>query len=353
MPENSESSSHPSDFERPYPIGWIDQLLTWIDRLPGPLWVYAICTLIFFFLLINAVFWIDGSLPVGVIDFEQGGYSFYIVYWFALYEILTRSGSQALHAFRPLLEATDRDFERIEYELSTLPRRTVWFATAVAVGYTTLMVLSEPSPYGEIATNSNLVLIFDILLTSLMTAPFFALSVRSIRQLLMVSRLHKRAKAISLFDLDPAHAFSTLTARTGGGVILALILIYLTTPEQMFSSLPDSIFTVSILLLAMVVFIAPLMGMQRLLYQEKKRQLAQTNELILAASKRLHHKVRVEDYTEMAGTKDAIAALMTEREMLEKISTWPWDPRTLRGFGSTMLLPIVIWVVTRLLERYL
>lgn len=353
MPENAEGSSHPSNFERSYPSGWIDQLLTWIDKLPGPIAVYGLLALIFFFLLINAVFWLDGSLPLGTIDFEQGSFSFYIVYWFGLYEVLTRSGSQALHAYRPLLRITDREFGRMEYELGTLPRRTVWISTAIAIGYTLLTVLSKPAAYGEIVANSTLVTFFDILITSFMTAPFFALLIRSVRQLRMVSHLHRQATGINLLDLDPAHAFSSLTARTGGGLILVLLLIYLQTPEQMFSSSADTVFISSILLLALLVFIAPLIGMQRLLNEEKKRRLAQTNNLILAASERLHHKVSVEDYTDMAGTKDAIAALMAEREMLEKISTWPWDPRTLRGFGSTLLLPIVIWIVTRLLERYL
>lgn len=55
----------------------------------------------------------------------------------------------------------------------------------------------------------------------------------------------------------------------------------------------------------------------------------------------------------MGDTKDAIAALMRERELIKSVSTWPWDPRMIRGFASALLLPVFLWLITRLLERLL
>jgi hypothetical protein len=49
----------------------------------------------------------------------------------------------------------------------------------------------------------------------------------------------------------------------------------------------------------------------------------------------------------------ALKALTSERLLVRSISTWPWDPGTLRGFVSTLLVPIVLWLVTRLLEGLL
>jgi hypothetical protein len=44
---------------------------------------------------------------------------------------------------------------------------------------------------------------------------------------------------------------------------------------------------------------------------------------------------------------------MRERTLIMGVPTWLWNPRTLRGFASTLLLPIFLWLVTRILERIL
>jgi len=38
------------------------------------------------------------------------------------------------------------------------------------------------------------------------------------------------------------------------------------------------------------------------------------------------------------------------RQQVAAISTWPWRPETLRGVVSALLVPLVIWLVTRVLE---
>ena len=35
-----------------------------------------------------------------------------------------------------------------------------------------------------------------------------------------------------------------------------------------------------------------------------------------------------------------------------RISTWPWAPTTLTGFVSALLLPVLLWVIQRLLTRF-
>lgn len=47
----------------------------------------------------------------------------------------------------------------------------------------------------------------------------------------------------------------------------------------------------------------------------------------------------------------ALANLVIERDTLEKISTWPWGRGTLTGFLTALILPILLWIITRILER--
>ena len=50
--------------------------------------------------------------------------------------------------------------------------------------------------------------------------------------------------------------------------------------------------------------------------------------------------------------KDAMEALVNEQNVVEKIRTWPWEPGTVRGLATALFLPVVIWVITKLLERF-
>jgi hypothetical protein len=339
-----------------YPSSWIDRFIAWIESLPGPSWVFyglALIGLYFFFI---AIFWIDGGLPFGTFEFANSSFAFYLVYWFALYHYLSLIGSRALRTFRPLLNVDEHEFSRLEFELQTLPNRQGWLSIGLAILFTFLMIVGEPDPAGEFlgdfVPKTILPIIGDILITSLMVSALFGLLIRSIRQLRMVGRLHERASRINLLDLNPAHAFSNLTARTGMGLIFVLFLSYLQDPQEVGSGI-DIYLTLAILALALVIFVLPLMGMQRRLEQEKARELGELNQLLLETKNQLHGKIRQGDYAKVGELKHGVEALMKERDLYRKISTWPWDPATFRGFGSTLLLPLLLWIATRVLEQFL
>jgi hypothetical protein len=46
-----------------------------------------------------------------------------------------------------------------------------------------------------------------------------------------------------------------------------------------------------------------------------------------------------------------LTSLVTERDILAKISTWPWEPAALTAFITTRVLPAILWLMTHLLER--
>jgi hypothetical protein len=46
-----------------------------------------------------------------------------------------------------------------------------------------------------------------------------------------------------------------------------------------------------------------------------------------------------------------MASLLSEREVVAKLSTWPWSSGTFRGIASAVALPILLWFVIRVLER--
>jgi hypothetical protein len=350
MAEHTEVSANQS-VEIPFPPSWIDRLIAWIDHLPGPAWLFYVLGVMAMAFIGNAMFWIDGSMPVGSVDTLATLFSIFVFYWVALYQYLTRVGSKSLQTFLPLLEADDSEVAQIDHELGTLPRWLGWLAIPLGLGLGAGTILGDPAPFGDIVPRTPIPYVVDIAITSFLWATFYCVVIRSIRQLRTVSKLHARATNVNLLKLEPAHAFSTLTARTGIGVILLLIFAYLLDPTALGATLDIFTYVVTAIL-SIAVFVIPVMGMRDHLEDEKERLLNETSDLLQSASNDLHSKVNRRAYDDFGGIEVSISALIRERELFEKISTWPWDLRTIRGFSSALLLPIFLWLVTRLLERF-
>ena len=348
QPEKSRTQST----NDPYPPSWIDRLIVWIDHLPGPAWIFYLLGVLGLAIFINAAFWIDGSMPAGAVDPEFTGYSIFILYWVGLYQYLTGVGSRSLKTFSPLIGSDDPEIKRLDYQLATLPRWLGRLSILLGFGFSTAMALGDPAPYGDIVPRTAIPYVADIAISGFMISAFICLIIRSVRQLRLVGRLHVRATNINLLKLDPAHAFSVLTSRTGMGIIF-VVVSSLPLDDTPLSSPLDIFLTLLALSLAIIVFVLPIIGIRHQLEEEKKRFLNETNDLLLTASDRLHNLIRGDDYRDVDGTRDAMEALIRERELIGKISTWPWDLNTLRSFTSALLLPVIIWLVTRLLDIYL
>jgi hypothetical protein len=351
MKENLEISST-KNTTFPFPPSWIDHLIVWIVHVPGYTWLFYVLSVLIFAVLINAVFWIDGSVPIGSIDPGNTGFALFIVYWVGLYQYLTSVGARALKKFRPLLDVNDSEIKKIDHELTTLPRWIGLLAFPLGFGMAAAMTLGDPAPFGDVIPRTALPYVGDIAISGFMLSTFICLVIRSVRQLRLVRRLHANATNINLLKLEPAHAFSALTSRTGIGIIFVLIFSYPLNPNP-FDTPLDSLITGMTLLLAIVVFVLPIIGIRNHLEEEKRRALDETSDLLQTTRDRLHDLVRGDEYQDIGATKTAVEALVRERELIGKISTWPWDLSTFRSFTSALLLPIILWLATQLLAKFL
>ncbi|MGA9534114.1 MAG: hypothetical protein WBR18_15460 [Anaerolineales bacterium] len=335
--------------ELPYSSSWIDGLIRWISGLPGPSWVFYLLSTLALGLLITVVLWVDGSVPFGSYGSMQGIFPPFVFYFLALYHYLTRVGSRALRTFRPFLDVDESELVRIDYELATLPRGLGWIGIVIALA-TLPPYFSGGQAFGDRNPNTALPYVVAIAATTFFGATIFCLIFRSFRQLRMVHRLHAAATNINLLKLEPAHAFSGLTARTGGGLILLMILGYIYDPAAFYGAYNLAGYA-TIALPAVVTFFVPVMGMRDRLKEEKSRALGEASDLLEMTSDALEKKIRDQDYDDLQGMETAIRALIRRRELLDGISTWPWDTGTIRGFASTLLLPILLWLITRLLGK--
>lgn len=336
----------------PFPPSWVDRLLARVERLPGPTWLFYAVAMLALWLLISVVLWIDGSVPFGIPGSIPGIFPPLVIYYLALYHYLTRFGSRSLEGFSPLLGQEPVDLSRIAYEFATLPRRLGLAAIVFGLVFTPPYVLGDRLAFGDLVPRTALPVLVAFGMAAFVGATFSAVIARSLRQLRMVHELHARATGINLLALEPAHAFSALTARTGIGLLIVVPIGYLYFPVAASSALILFAYGV-IAALALVIFVAPVIGMRGRIAQVRRRALQQTADLLESTNGLLHRSIGQGEFGQMSEMESAIGALIREREMLAKIPTWPWDPATLRGFGSTLLLPIFLWLVTRLLETVL
>jgi hypothetical protein len=181
-------------------------------------------------------------------------------------------------------------------------------------------------------------------------ASLAALLFQTVRQLLVVGRLHRHATNIDLFHLRPAHAFGTLTARAGMG--LALFIAYNVLLQEVTGDAGAPAYAMIVAgALAVAVFTLPLLGMQGRLKREKARLLGRSDEAIKTTVAAIHERVASDRHGDVGELNTSLNALITTRKLVAGLSTWPWETDTLRSFFSTLLLPILLWLVTRFLGR--
>ncbi len=331
-------------------ISWFDQVINWIDTRPWPVWLTYAGFIVAGELLLNLVFWIDGSVPFGKYVTLQSVSVPLVVISFAFYHYLTKAGSKALQDFLPLLEADDEEIAKIDRALNFVPPNIGWIVLLLSMAGSVMYVFGSTNTFGDIVPNSILPAIVLYIISVIVVIPFYSQFFRIIRQVRILGDLHQRASNINLLHLEPAHAFARLTASTGGGLIFFMVAGNIYNPEMRSGFLVVGLFLA--LFLGIVIFIAPLIGMRNRLIIEKSQRLKEISELLQLTTDEIHLKVRNQDLEHISEARATMGTLIEEKALIEKVSTWPWNTTTIRGFTSTLILPIVLWLITRLLERY-
>jgi hypothetical protein len=179
---------------------------------------------------------------------------------------------------------------------------------------------------------------------------FFIFTYHTFQQLRMVSRIYTRHAGVSIFDIGPLYALSRVTASTAVALLFFVYISIAFYGDLQLNALSNASM-VMFALIALATFVWPLWGAHRLLQQEKARWKSEVARRMEAVSLEIHHRVDTRDLQGADALKDTLDSLIAERGVLDKVSTWPWEPETVRLVGTALLLPVVLWVATRVLER--
>jgi len=332
-----------------YRPGFASRVAAWVDTLPlRGLWVFPGLALVLF-LWGHAVLWASGRLPVGSIDLTVTTGVLYAPYGLAVFVIANRVALRSLDAFWPATGWPDSERAVWAYRFVTLPRGADLVALAIGTVLAIGSIASAPNSFLG-AANTRWALVAALVPSLVLGYGAFPLIVlHTVRQLRLVMRIHREATAIDPFDREPVYAFSQLTVVTG----LAYVIIgyYGLVVNGAFQSgnLASLATLAGSFAIGMVTFIVPLWGIHDRLVGEKELLLRGVEARLGHLGDEMYRRV---DAGQFDGTKvvsDSISGVNVLRERIARLPTWPWPPNVLRGFLSALLLPVLVYVASRLI----
>jgi hypothetical protein len=286
----------------------------------------------------QAIFW--GSMTVAIL---------------AATHYLRVVAGRSFDAFLPALGVGDAEQRAARYELTVMPALPVLALTVISFAITPIYYVVDPVA-SQVVGDSPAGLVARWISESLTSTVVLALLLQAIRQMRRVDRLHAAARHIDPFQPMPIYAFSRLTARTASVLILFNAAGVVGNAQVLDS---QSLFALylpwfaAFLGAAIAIFFVPLIGMHRRLEAIRDGHEAEAGGRLSALLAELNRAIDDRDDQRVRSLDGSITALRHEQELLARLPTWPWSTGTLRGFGSALLLPIVLLLIQRVLDQVL
>ena len=141
---------------------------------------------------------------------------------------------------------------------------------------------------------------------------------------------------------------ATAAAWSGG---LSLGLLTFTLPQV--GADPVALAMVlGVIVLAVVTFVWPLLGIHAVLEMAKTSLHRDAQDRLQAALVELKRRQDRADYAGVAARNEALDALLKQQAVVEKTATWPWRNGTIGALATALVLPLVLWYLTRLLAQW-
>ncbi|MEO8285173.1 MAG: hypothetical protein ABI670_01915 [Chloroflexota bacterium] len=345
-----------------YPPSWFDRLKVWVERLPGPAWLFYLGGAVALYALRTVLQWLDGSSPTGAFGTSLIFTSAWPWYGLAVMHYLDSAAGRALDTLRPIFSGTDEACGEFRYRLTTMPARPALAAGLGALLFGLLVflvstfdanVLAELESHVAITFGfgtSLVVLILSLVAVWIVMGLFFY---HTIRQMRLVRSITTQHTTVDIFQLPPLYAFSRVTAATAvawsGGLTIGVLTI-LTIPQVLADPFAVAMALGSILL-AVVTFAWPLLGIHSVLEAEKTRLHLDARERMKEAMIELKRRQDRADYDSVGAMNNALDALLKHQADLDKISTWPWRTGTVGALATAIFLPLLLWFLTRILSQ--
>jgi hypothetical protein len=336
--------------ERP---GVLSRFTAWVDHLPGRgWWVYPLLYALLF-AWSHGVLWATHVLSIGEIQPFLTVSAFYAPYLLAAMAVITRVSERALSAFWPATGLSEEARDAWRSRFVNSPHGLGLPALVIGLAVATIAFLS--------ASEANLGWSGDRLIFYIAYMPAAAIGYatvplllgHTVYQLRQVAREHREATAIDPFDREPLYAFSLVTALNGLAYVLLVYFTLIFNSAFQQGNAVSLVALATVFVIGIACFVLPLWGIHDRLVDEKAALLREVETRVTLLGAELYRRV---DAGEFDGTKtitDALAGIAEIRKRIADVPTWPWRPQVLSGFLSALLIPVVVYLVTRAISSQL
>lgn len=338
---------------RPYKPSWIDRFNNWIEKLPIRVWIFYVLFGIVLVLVQLLFLWLDRGLQaeelLPIIIFN----GFAIPFLQGLIHLLDNQAVVALNFMKPMLDMSDSEFNQYAYRLSNMPFLAPLLAGLIMMVSVIVMERLWVVPVRYAALEQLPVFAVVYYLIDKISAFLYGVIIyHTIRQLRLVNSINSKHIRVNLFQLRPLQAFSKLTASTAVGLVVGVYGWMLINPELL-TDLFGLIFVASFTILAIAVFVWPLVGTHRLMEMEKDRMLQEIDHQFESVFAMFNQRLQDDDYAAIERLNGTISSLEIQQRKIKAIPTWPWRTETLRSVLTAIVLPLVVWILQFLVEQAL
>lgn len=330
--------------------GPISSILAWAARQPGGGWWIFIPFAAALFAWGQVIEWVVGRVPVGTLDLNLlvlGPYGPYVLLGLGLG---LRIAHRALEAFWPATGWPDTERAAWAERFAATPLRAEVAALLVgSIAGVASLVVAIDSLAG---TGPHRIAMLVAYLPQFLAG--YGLSavggLITVRWLLLVSRIHREATAIDILDRVPIYAFSRLTFVVGISYLVVAYYSLTVNAASQAGNLASLGAIGATILVASASFVVPMWGIHGRLVQEKEELLRDAERRASALAVELYARIDAGKYDSTAVINSSLTGVSALRERIERLPTWPWPPQVLRGFVSALILPVVIFILTRVVS---
>lgn len=343
-----ENKSPSSEFYKP---SWIHAFISWIDRLPGPYWLYYLGIIPIAGLLNHIVAWNEKLLAFGEVNTYYALTAFFLAFYLFEIDFLLRVTQDTLIEFLPILDVPEGECDRIMFEFTHLPARQTaiafWLGAIIGLGlglmiFPTALEMNNAFPELELP-------IFTISF-----GVGYIVLYMVIRAFILINRVYAGLKSISFYDLNSLYAMSRYSAWLLIFVVLHAYLLFALNPSLVdftFYYLLSIVTGITVIVLS--IFWFPVRRVNRIMVLEKKRLLKDVNLRIETTFNLLHVRIDQQEFRNIVELRETLQSLMIEKDFIDSLRTWPWKPSTLTGLLSVVVFPLFVGLLLEIASKFI